>query len=77
MTDIETLAKRTAHLEVSIAEVVKLQEANTRNVKELTEATKGIVEAWTVANGLAKFIKWVSSFTVIGACIVWLKDFIS
>tara|TARA_R110002167_G_scaffold366375_1_gene595568 strand:+ start:29585 stop:29809 length:225 start_codon:yes stop_codon:yes gene_type:complete len=56
--------------------LIQAQELNATNIAELTIATQGVVEAWTVANGLSKFLKWLSSFAIIGASIVWLKDFI-
>tara|TARA_R110000772_G_scaffold264083_1_gene384398 strand:+ start:2180 stop:2404 length:225 start_codon:yes stop_codon:yes gene_type:complete len=56
--------------------LIQAQELNATNIAELTIATQGVVEAWTVANGLSKFLKWLSSFAIIGASIIWLKDFI-
>lgn len=40
-------------------------------INKLTESTQGIVEAWTAANSFQRFIKWVSSFAVVGAVITW------
>lgn len=40
-------------------------------INELTVATKGVVDAWTIANGFQKFVKWLSGFSVLGAVIAW------
>lgn len=56
--------------------LISAQELNASNIAELTEATKGVVEAWTVANGLSKFLKWLSSFAIIGGIVAWLNGFI-
>ena len=45
---------------------------NMRAITDLTEATKGLVDAWTAANTFHKFVKWLSSFTVLGVAIAWL-----
>lgn len=79
----EYLIKRDLKDKAADARLDKLlttQEVNSANIAELTKATKGVVEAWTVANGLSKFVKWLSSFAVVtavvGGLIIWLKDFI-
>lgn len=59
-----------------IDKLILTQELNAVNIAKLTQATQGVVEAWTVANGLSKFLKWLSSFAILGAIIIWLKDFI-
>jgi phage shock protein A len=41
-------------------------------ITALTQATKEIVNAWTVANGVQKFIKWLSSFAIVGVAIIWI-----
>jgi hypothetical protein len=54
---------------------IKIQLAHEQNmeaIKALTEATSAVVNAWTVAAGLQKFIKWISSFAVVGAAIMWI-----
>ena len=45
------------------------QEKNTENIRDLTIATKGLVDAWTAANAFHKLLKWLSSFAVLGAAI--------
>jgi hypothetical protein len=54
---------------------VRIQLAHEQNmeaIKALTEATSAVVNAWTVAAGLQKFVKWISSFAVVGAAIMWV-----
>jgi hypothetical protein len=54
---------------------IKIQLAHEQNmeaIKALTIATSNVVNAWTVASGLQKFIKWISSFAVVGAAIMWV-----
>jgi len=55
---------------------VSTNSATLKNVEkslgELTDATHGLVSAWTTANNLQKFIKWVMSFAVLGMCIRWV-----
>ncbi len=36
-----------------------------------TEATKGLVAAWTTANNVMKFIKWISCLGLLGIVITW------
>ena len=48
------------------------QEANTESIKQLTLATRGLVETWTALNVFQRFIKWVSSFAIIGGAVTWL-----
>tara|TARA_R110002153_G_scaffold150049_2_gene301633 strand:+ start:2490 stop:2771 length:282 start_codon:yes stop_codon:yes gene_type:complete len=68
--------KRSMEVDVRLDKLIQAQELNATNIADLTKATQGVVEAWTVANGLSKFLKWLSSFAIIGASIIWLKDFI-
>ena len=35
-------------------------------------STKAIVDAWSAANQFQKFIKWASSFAIIGAIVSWV-----
>tara|TARA_R110000824_G_scaffold313775_2_gene500556 strand:+ start:2476 stop:2766 length:291 start_codon:yes stop_codon:yes gene_type:complete len=69
----EVLAKE---LDERIERVIRAQELNATNIADLTTATQGVVEAWTVANGLSKFLKWLSSFAIIGGIYAWLNGFI-
>tara|TARA_R110000772_G_scaffold68760_1_gene152348 strand:+ start:3327 stop:3590 length:264 start_codon:yes stop_codon:yes gene_type:complete len=68
--------QRDKSVDARLDKLIQAQELNATNIAQLTEATNGVVEAWTVANGLSKFLKWLSSFAIIGASIIWLKDFI-
>lgn len=52
---------------VTQAEFARLEQ----KVDELTESTKALVEAWRTANGVVKFVKWVSTF-VAAVGVIWL-----
>ena len=58
----------------TMLEINVQQKANTEAIGRLTLSTLGLVEAWTAANALSKFIKWVASFAVVGAGIAWFSD---
>lgn len=45
-----------------------------QEITELTQATAQVVNAWKVANGFQRFVKWLSGFAVLGAVITWLAD---
>lgn len=45
-----------------------------KSIQELTIATKGVVDGWTVLNGFHRFVKWLSSFAVLGAIGAWVVD---
>jgi hypothetical protein len=54
---------------------IKIQLAHEQNmeaIKALTVATSNVVNAWTVASGLQKFIKWISSFAVVVVAGMWV-----
>lgn len=61
---IEEDEKRWAHLMIA-------QETNTAAITALTEATRGIIEAWKAAILFQKFIRWLSGFTIIAVVIAW------
>lgn len=73
---IEYCTQRDDNIDARLDKLIGAQELNATNIANLTEATQGVVDAWVVANGLSKFLKWLSSFAIIGASIIWLKDFI-
>lgn len=59
----------------------KAYETNANNIEklveitdELSKATQGVVQAWETANALQRFLKWASSFAVIGVIVAWLWD---
>jgi len=52
--------------------LIRAQEKNTANIEKLTQATQGLVDAWTAANLFTRFVKWLSSFAIVGALIAWL-----
>lgn len=47
-------------------------EQNMQAISALTKATDSVVNAWVVANGVQRFIKWLSSFAIVGAGILWV-----
>lgn len=51
--------------------LVRMQEQNTAAIQQLTHSTQGLVDAWLAANTLQKFIKWASSFAILGGFIAW------
>lgn len=60
---------------------IKVQEENTigltvlaESVKAHAKATEGLVETWRTVSALQRFIKWVSSFAIIGVAIAWVAD---
>jgi len=57
------------------------QQQNTEGLKELTravtvleESTRGIIEVYTTANSIQRFLKWASSFAIIGGGALWLSN---
>lgn len=48
-------------------------EATNKNVADLVCATKGLIEAWKVANGVQRFLKWFSAFAIL---ITWLLAYL-
>lgn len=49
-------------------------EQNMQAIAELTAATQDVVAAWKVANGLQRFVKWLSGFAVVGAVITFVSN---
>lgn len=45
---------------------------NMEAISALTAATTDVVKAWEVANGLQKFLKWLSGFAILGGSVMWL-----
>lgn len=52
----------------------EMYEKNMEAIAKLTESTQGVVDAWTTANNLHKFTKWLSGFAIVGIVITWLID---
>lgn len=59
--------------------LIVAQERNTQSIKELTESTRDLVGVWQAAAGTIKtmaavgrFVKWLSSFALIGVAIDWV-----
>lgn len=76
--------KRWQHL-LSITESNAKANADTAEaVRNLTEATRGLLEAWEAVGGAVKvgsalgsFIKWLSGFAVIGGAVAWVVSMFS
>jgi hypothetical protein len=49
-------------------------EQNLEAIEKLTAATAGIVEAWSTAAGVRRFVKWLSGFAILGVVLSWLID---
>lgn len=47
-------------------------ENNLKAIAELTTATKGLVDAWTTASNVQKFVKWLATFAVLGTALAWI-----
>lgn len=43
-----------------------------KSVETLKDNTEGVVTTWKVINGLQKFFKWASGFSVVGAAMVYI-----
>lgn len=51
---------------------LNLMTENSKQIKELTEATRGIVDAWGTVHNIQRFLKWFTPFTlVLGALLAW------
>ena len=55
----------------------EMHERNLQAIADLTEATKGVVEGWIVANGLQRFAKWLGGFAFFAAAIVFFSKYFS
>jgi len=61
--------------------LLQCQEQNTQCMKDLTDSTKGLIEAWEAANGavktlsaLGRFVKWLSGFAIVGGAATWTVE---
>ena len=43
---------------------IETQQANTLAINKLVKSTEGLIEAWTTANSLARFVKWSSGIII-------------
>lgn len=58
------------------AKLLAITETNAKSVCDLTEATRGVVEAWQTSANVGRFVKWLSGFAVLGAAYTWwIKNF--
>lgn len=78
-THIEEFNKHREEEELRWDHLITITEQNTICVRELTESTRGVVEAWQAADGTVKtfsafgrFMRWLSSLGILGAGILWL-----
>ena len=46
------------------------QTLNTEAINRLSESTQGLVEAWTTASSVAKFVRWASGLVVGGLALL-------
>jgi len=46
----------------------------TKGIADLTRSTQGLVDGWVAARAFQRFIKWLSSFAILGIVGVWLYD---
>ena len=58
-------------------EINQQQKLNTEAIAELTTSTQGLVDAWTAANTLSKFMKWLASFAIVATGLAWFSTKIS
>lgn len=79
LDNLEMLAMLDKKLNDHIIEYEKRQleqdlayKRNMEAIAELTKATTDIVDAWKLANGFQKFIKWLSGFVILGTAMAWL-----
>lgn len=54
--------------------LMSMQESNAKSIKDLTSSTRDLISAWGSANDFGKFMKWLGSFTIVGAAVVWFID---
>lgn len=50
----------------------KLYKNTMEAIDKLTQSTQGVVDAWVTARNLQRFVKWLSSFTIVAIAIGWL-----
>lgn len=56
--------------------ILQNHEATAKNIADLTEAVKPLVDALRAANTLQRFIKWVTGFSGVAVLIAWWNDLI-
>ncbi len=72
---LEEYRSFTAETRAIHSSLERLQLRNTEAIAHLTESTQGVVNAWTFANNLHKFIKWLVAFAAsVFALMAWLHD---
>ena len=57
-----------------LSQLLTSQEKTNDCIRDLSDSTKGLVDAWQTANGMGRFIKWVSSLGIAGAGLLWLVE---
>lgn len=53
---------------------LEMHTKNMEAIAALTKSTQDVVDDWVFANNFSKFIKWVSTFAVLGAVIKWVAE---
>lgn len=51
----------------------ELQLANLKAINDLTKSTQGLVDAWTAANNLQRFVVWASKFAILAGAAAYLS----
>lgn len=71
---LEKYIKRLEQLERTVEDNSDMVGELKELLTNLTLATEGLVSAWTTANNVQKFIKWVSGIGLLGIVISWIID---
>ncbi len=71
---IETYREhRTLDAEYNTMQDRRIQETS-ESVSQLVESTQGLVDTWSTARNIQRFVKWISGFAVIVIFITWLSN---
>lgn len=55
-------------------QVLQSQEANAKEIADLTKSTKSLVQAWQATSTIGSFARWLGGFAVIGVAMQWIGD---
>lgn len=69
---VEENSKSTKSIEQLVKENTTKVASLEEKIDALTTATEGLVSAWTTANNVQKFIKWISGIGVLAMVITWI-----
>jgi len=67
--DVKIIYRRIDEQDRKLDRCIDLQEKNTIAIANLSYATQGMVDAWSTARNLQRFVKWLSGFAIIGAMV--------